>query len=43
MSGAREKALSHITFSACAAFCKRALQNARLAARFADARKTLIL
>lgn len=37
----REKALCHMTFSTCAAFCKRALQNERRAAWIAMLKKPL--
>jgi hypothetical protein len=43
MSGLRDNALRHMAFSTCAAFCKRTLQNARRATRFAEILKTLIL
>jgi hypothetical protein len=43
MSGPREKALSHMAFSMPISFCKRALQNARLATADRAGQKTLYL
>jgi len=43
MSAPREKAVWHMTFSTCATFCKRALQNARRATVDRVARKRFCL